>query len=147
MAADPHEGGVPVPGRRWRQLRDELLAYEEDHALSAEEEAAFARVRKVLGESRDTRPSDAEVLAWAAGTQRDAIWQAWNELPDGAPNAVQVVSARLGLPVAAVAATVYPEATFGASCPVCGGAVRHRRCVGNNPHESGCGWVVGDNLS
>ena len=39
-------------GSVWRGLRDALLAYEGDHALSAEEEAAFARVRAVLGESR-----------------------------------------------------------------------------------------------
>jgi len=35
----------------WRGLRDALADYEADHALTAEEEAAFARVRLVLGES------------------------------------------------------------------------------------------------
>ena len=89
---------------------------------------------------------DAQVLAGVAATQRAQIWQAWNDLPDGTPYAVQEIAADLGLTVAQVAATVYPADTFGASCPTCGGVVRSGRCIGNDPHESGCGWVVGEGM-
>jgi hypothetical protein len=45
--------------------------------------------------------------------QREAVWTAWNAMPNGETYAVRKIALKLGLDERRVAATVYPEATFG----------------------------------
>lgn len=67
-----------------------------------------ARLSEALISGQAAATSDSEALTWWAGVQRDAIMQAWDELPDGTLNAVQAVADRLHLHPTQVRAVVYP---------------------------------------